>query len=162
MPVHLLIDGYNLGKRGTLAPFFDSSDLESGRRFLLERLSEYKKNRGMRITVVFDATSGLSLSRQKEFYKGIEVIYSRQGETADEVIIAAIRRRPPGLMVATSDRAIINEAKNYGVTFITPDRLEAAIDGGDEEDRARREEKKGNPRKAPKGVRKARRMIKKV
>jgi predicted RNA-binding protein with PIN domain len=162
MPVHLLIDGYNFGKRSTLAALFDSSDLESGRRSLLDRLYEYKKNKGMRITVVFDATSGLSLSRQKEVYKGIEVIYSRQGETADEVIIAAIRRRPPGLMVVTSDRAIINEAKSHGITFVTPDRLEAAIDGGAPEDQAGRAEKKGNPRKAPKSVRKARRMIKKV
>jgi predicted RNA-binding protein with PIN domain len=162
MPLHLLIDGYNFGKRGSLSPLFDSSDLESGRRLLLEKLSEYRKNKGIRITVVFDATGGLSLSRQKEFHKGIEVIYSRQGETADEVIIAAIRRKIPGLMVATSDRAIIDEAKRHGVTFITADRLEAAIDGGDEEETSERAGKKGNARKAPKGVRKARRMIKKV
>ena len=77
--------------------------------------------------------------------------------------MAAIRRRPPGLMVVTSDRAIIDEAKRHGVTFITPDRLEAAIDGDDApEDRDGRGEKKGNPRKAPKSVRKVRRMIKKV
>ncbi len=114
------------------------------------------------MTVVFDAASGLSLSRQKEIYRGIEVIYSKQGETADDVIIAAIRRKPPGLMVVTSDRAIIDEAKSHGVTFITPDRLETALDGGGEEDREERGEKKGNPRKAPKNVRKARRMLKKV
>ena len=162
MPVHLLVDGYNFAKRGALASLFDSSDLETGRRLLLERLSEYKKSRRIRITVVFDGTSGISLSREKDFYKGIEVIYSRRGETADEVIVAAIRRKPPGLMVATSDRAIINEAKSHGVTFITADRLDAAIDGGGDEDGEKREEKKGNPRKAPKSVRKARRMIKKV
>jgi len=162
MPVHMLIDGYNMGKRGALAPLFDSSDIETGRRSLLERLSEYRKNKGVRVTVVFDAASGLSLSRQKEPYKGIEVIYSKQGETADEVIIAAIRRKPAGLMVVTSDRAIIEEAKSHGVPFITPDRLEAAMDSSGEEEEAARGEKKGNPRKAPKGVRKARRMIKKV
>lgn len=162
MPVHLLIDGYNFAKRGSLAALFDSSDLETGRRFLLERLAEYKKTRRMRIAVVFDGTSGISLSREKDFYKGVEVIYSRQGETADEVIIGAVRRRPAGLMVVTSDRAIINEAKSHGIAFITPDRLEAAIDGGDDDGGAGRGEKKGNPRKAPKNVRKARRMIKKV
>ena len=162
MAVHLLIDGYNLGRRGLSAYLFDSSDLEGGRRFLLDRLSEYRRTRGMRMTVVFDAASGLSLSRQKEFYKGVEVIYSKQGETADDVIIAAIRRKPPGLMVVTSDRAIIDEAKSHGVTFITPDRLETAVDGGREEDGEGRGEKKGNPRKAPKNLRKARRMLKKV
>lgn len=162
MAVHLIIDGYNLGKRGSLAYLFDSSDLETGRRLLLERLAEYKKSRHARITVVFDGTSGSALSREKDSYRGIEVIYSRQGETADEVIIGALRRRPPGLMVVTSDRAIINEAKSHGVPFITPDRLEAAIDGVNDDDGPEREEKKGNPRKAPKSVRRARRMIKKV
>jgi len=160
--VHLLIDGYNLGRRGLSAHFFDSSDLEGGRRFLLDRLSEYRRAKGLRMTVVFDAAMGLSLSRQKEFYKGIEVIYSKQGETADEVIIAAIRRKLPGLMVVSSDRAIIDEAKRHGVTFMTPDRLESAVDGDTDEDREERADKKGNPHKAPKQVRKARRMIKKV
>jgi predicted RNA-binding protein with PIN domain len=162
MAVHLLIDGYNVGRRGLSAHLFDSCDLEGGRRFLLDRLSEYKKTKHIRVTVVFDACMGLSLTRQKEVYKGIEVIYSKQGETADDVIIAAIRRKQPGLMVVTSDRAIIDEAKSHGVTFITPDRLESALEGGRDEDREGRGEKKGNPRKAPKYVRKARRMIKKV
>jgi uncharacterized protein len=162
MPVHLLIDGYNFARRGVLARLFDSSDLETGRRLLLERLSEYKKTRRMRITVVFDGTSGISLSREKDLYKGIEVVYSRQGETADEVIIGVLRRRPPGLMVVTSDRAIIDEAKRHGITFVTPDRLDASIDGGGDEEGPEREDKRGNPRKAPKSVRKARRMIKKV
>jgi uncharacterized protein len=162
MPVHLLIDGYNFGRRGSMAPFFESSDLESGRRYLLEKLAEYKRSKGIRITVVFDGTAGTSLSREKDLHKGIEVIYSRQGETADDVIIAAIRRKPSGLMVVTSDRAIINQAKSHGVTFMTPDRLEAAIDGDEEEGGPERADKKGNPRKAPKGVRKARRMLKKV
>ena len=97
MAVHLLIDGDNLGRRGLSAQVFASSDLESARHFLLDRLSEYRKTKGLRMTVVFDAAMGLSLSRQKEFHKGIEVIYSKQGETADEVIIAAIRRKLPGL-----------------------------------------------------------------
>ena len=162
MAVHLLIDGDNLGRRGLSAQAFASLDLESVRRFLLDRLFEYKKSKGLRLTVVFDAGLGLSLSRQKDSYKGIEVIYSKQGETADDVIIAAIRRKLPGLMVVTSDRAIIDEAKRHGVTFMTPDRLEAAVDGSTDEDREERSEKKGNPHKAPKQIRKARRMLKKV
>ena len=162
MAVHLLIDGDNLGRRGLSAQVFASHDLEGARRFLLDRLSEYRKSKGLRMTVVFDAGRGLSLARQKEFHKGIEVIYSKQGETADDVIIAAIRRKLPGLMVVTSDRAIIDEAKRHGVTFMTPDRLEAAVDGSTDEEGEERPEKKGNPHKAPKQIRKARRMLKKV
>ncbi len=162
MAVHLLIDGYNFLKRSGLSAVLGPSDLEGARRYLLDRLSEYRKGKQIRIAVVFDATQGLSLQRQREGFRGIDVIYSRQGETADEVMVEVIRRKPPGLVVVTSDRAIIDEAKKHGVTFMTPDRLEMAIDGGTDEDRSERTEKKGNPRKAPKGLRRARRMIKKV
>jgi uncharacterized protein len=162
MPTHLLIDGYNLLKRSTIAALFDATDLDSARGYFLERLFEYKKEKRIQVTVVFDAPLGLSLSRKKERYKGIDVIYSKQGESADQVIVEAIRGRQAGLVVVTSDRAIIDEAKRHGVAFITPDRLEASMDGDGREDGGGRTEKKGNPRKAPKNLRKARRAIKKI
>ncbi len=163
MPTHLLIDGYNFLKQSAMAAFLDPSDLESGRRYLLDELSRYKKEKKIRITVVFDATQGLSLGRKKEGYRGIEVIYSKQGETADEVMMETIRTRQPGLLVVTFDRAILDEAKKHAVPFTTPARLEAALTGGssDEGDEGRTE-KKGNPRRAPKGVRRARRAMKKL
>jgi predicted RNA-binding protein with PIN domain len=163
MSTHLLIDGYNYVKQSAIAALLDPFDLESGRRYLLDELSRYKKDKKMRITVVFDAGQGFSPGRKKEGYRGVEVIYSKQGETADEVMMETIRERRAGLVVVTFDRAIIDEAKKHGVPFITPARLEAALSGGgpDEEDRGRTE-KKGNPRKAPKGVRRARRVVKKL
>ncbi len=112
--------------------------------------------------MVFDAPLGLSLARTRESHKGVEVIYSKQGESADDVIVEAIRKGQSGLVVVTSDRAIIDEAKRRGVAFITPDRLEASIDGEADEERERGTEKKGNPRKAPKNLRKARRAIRKI
>jgi predicted RNA-binding protein with PIN domain len=163
VPTHLLIDGYNLLKRSSISALFDATDLDSARSYLLERLFEYKRGKRIRITVVFDAPLGLSLARTIENHKGIEVIYSKQGESADQVIVKVIRGPQSGLVVVTSDRAIIDEAKKRGVAFITPDRLESSMDGerdGDPE--GRRTEKKGNPRKAPKSLRKARRAIKKI
>lgn len=164
MATHLLIDGYNFLKRTGLAALSRPSDLEGGRRAVLDALSPYKQEKAVRITVVFDATRGLSLARQKEGYRGIEVIYSKQGETADQVMVETIRARPAGLLVVTSDRAIIDEAKRHGVPFITPSRLEAALAGGEmaEEDDVGRPDKKGNPHKAPKGVRRARKTIRKL
>ncbi len=163
MPPHLLIDGYNYVKQSAIAALIDPFDLESSRRYLLDELSRYKKERKMRITVVFDAAQAFSSGRKKEGYRGVEVIYSKQGETADDVIIESIRAHQAGLVVVTFDRAIIDEAKKHAVPFITPARLEAALSGGggDDEDNARTE-KKGNPRKAPKGVRRARRAMKKL
>jgi uncharacterized protein len=162
VPVRLLIDGYNLLKRSSMAMLFGGSDLESARAYLLARLFDYRREKRVNISIVFDAPDGLSLTRTKENHKGVEVVYSKQGESADQVIIEAIRRRPAGLVVVTSDRVILDEAKRHQVAFITPDRLEASLNGEAEEDQGSRVDKKGNPRKAPKNVRKARRAIRKV
>jgi predicted RNA-binding protein with PIN domain len=162
MPTRLLIDGYNVLNRGAVGASFDATDLEGARGYLLERLFEYKREKRIQVAIVFDATQGVSLSRKKASYKGIEVIYSKQGETADQVIIEVIQKRQSGLVVVTSDRAIIDEAKRHGIAFITPDRLAASMNGGEDDDRETRTDKKGNPHKAPKNLRKARRAIRKV
>ncbi|MGD0228880.1 MAG: NYN domain-containing protein [Syntrophorhabdales bacterium] len=163
MAAHLLIDGYNVMKGSSLAGLTGSSDLEGARRHLLDELFRYKRGKGIRITVVFDGGRGPSQARQQEAQRGVEVIFSRKGETADDVIVEYIRARRPGLVVVTSDRAIIDEAKRCKVPFITTPRLEAALLGSglDDEDEDRTE-KKGNPRKAPKGIRRARKAIKKL
>ncbi len=161
MPTHLLIDGYNFLRRSTIGALF-GSDPDGARRRLLEMLAEQRRKGTTRITVVFDAPHGISLARQREGFRGVDVIYSAQGETADDVIMQVVRRRPAGLVVVSSDRAIIDEAKKHGVTFITSARLEAILEGGGPEEDEQRMEKKGNPRRLPKQVRKARRTIKKI
>jgi predicted RNA-binding protein with PIN domain len=162
MAAHLLIDGYNVMKRSGIAGLHDPLDLEGARRHLLDELARYRSGKGLRITVVFDGGRGPWPERTKEPHKGVHVIFSGRGETADEVMIERIRTRPPGMVVVTSDRAILDEAKRCGLPFITPARLEAALVGdtfGDDEDRT---EKKGNPRKASKGIRRARKALKKL
>jgi predicted RNA-binding protein with PIN domain len=163
MAAHLLIDGYNIIRRSGAAARFGPGDLEGSRRYLLDELSRYKQEKQVRITVVFDGGGGTSITRERDRYRGVEVIYSKRGETADQVIMETIRTRPSGLVVATSDRAIIDEAKRHAVPFVTPDRLEAAIMGADTgEEAGPRTDKKGNPRKAPKSLRQARRVIRKI
>lgn len=159
MPVHLLIDGYNLLKRMR----FDTGDLESGRKELLDWLALCKRERAPRITVVFDAYRGFSLNRTRENHKGVEVVFTRENETADDVIRERIRAGHVGLVVVTSDRAIIDEAKSHGVTFLTADRLESVLRSPEPiTEEAPRSEKRGNPRKLPKNVRRAKRTIRKI
>lgn len=159
MPIHLLIDGYNLLNRMK----FDTGDLETARKALLDQLAGYKRERGARITVVFDAYRGFSLHRARENHKGVEVVFTRENETADHVILERIRTRQTGLVVVSSDRAIIDEAKKHGVTFLTADRLEDMMIAPEPvTEEALRQEKRGNPRKLPKSVRRAQRTIRKI
>ncbi len=139
------------------------------RRAFLDKFVRYKKQKSMRITVVFDAYNSFSTGRQRENYKGIDVVYSRENETADDVMIGWIRERKAGMVIVTSDRAIIDEAKRCGVAFIVPAKLETMIFQADisKDEEAVEEEaysagKKGNPRKLPKRLRKASKVISKI
>ncbi len=164
---HLIIDGYNYLNRSRSST--GDASLDMLRRSILERLFQYKKTKGGKITVVFDAYKNFSLTRQHESYKGIEIVYSKENETADEVMIDWIRQRRAGMVVVTSDRAIIDEAKRNGVPFLTPVRLNemmespaAAFDKDDEEYEQRGERKGGNPRKLPKRLRRVTKTINKL
>lgn len=164
---HIVIDGYNYVNRINASALHMGATMDLVRRDFLDKCARYKKNRGTRITVVFDAYGTPSPGRHSENHRGIDVVYSKEGETADDVIIGWIRKKPSGIIVVSSDRAIIDEAKRKGVTFITPVKLAemmaAPLSEKEEDDfEAGHHPKKGNPRKLPKKVRKAVKVIDKL
>ncbi len=142
------------------------------RRSFLDKLFRFKKEKGAKITVVFDAYNSVSPGRQQEGYKGIDIIYSSKNETADEVIIGWIRQKRAGMVIVSSDRAIIDEAKTHGVPFLTSVKLAEMMaetgaypsGHGKEEDAEEvyQGKKKGNPRKLPKKLRKVTKAIDKL
>jgi uncharacterized protein len=166
---HLIIDGYNYINRIRISPESRGPSLDILRRSLLDRFAQYKRLKGLKLTVVFDAYKSYSPDRQRENYKGVDVVYSRENETADDVIIGWIREKKAGMVAVSSDRAIIDEAKQHGVAFLTPPGLEALITRdssredmeSDETDR-QSIKKKGNPRKLPKRLRKSTKTIGKI
>jgi hypothetical protein len=166
--VHIVIDGYNYLNRVRSTSVPDGANLEMLRQGLLEKLARYKRDHIAKITVVFDAPGGFFPSRQGASYRGIDVLYSKERETADDVMIGWIRERKAGMVVVTSDRAIIDEAKRAGVAFMTPVALEASLAGGKDGDTEDKEErfiartKTGNPRKLPKKLRKVAKSISKI
>jgi predicted RNA-binding protein with PIN domain len=166
--IHIIIDGYNYIYRIRSEPAIGSVNLEMLRRDLLERLFQYKKGQAVRITAVFDARGGYNLGRQRENYKGIDVVYAGDGETADDMIIGWIREKRAGRIVVTSDRAIIDEAKKAGVPFMTPVALELSLAGGKDElgdedgGQGFHRPKTGNPKKLPKKLRKVTKSIGKI
>ncbi|MCX5812193.1 MAG: NYN domain-containing protein [Proteobacteria bacterium] len=166
---HLIIDGYNYINRIRTSPAGEGSNLDMLRRSILERFGQYKRIKGVKITVVFDAYNSFSTGRQRENYKGIDVVYSREKETADDVIIGWIREKRAGIIVVSSDREIIDEAKRHGAAFLTPPGLEALMardtsgqyTESDETDQ-QSGKKKGNPRKLPKKLRKSTKTLGKI
>lgn len=166
---HIIIDGYNYIHRIRSSSIPADTNMDMIRKTFLDKFVQYKKQKGMRITVVFDAYNSFSTGRQRENYKGIDVVYSRENETADDVMIGWIREKKAGMIIVTSDRAIIDEAKRCGVAFIVPAKLEMMIfqAGISKDEEAAEEEvysvrKKGNPRKLPKKLRKVSMVISKI
>lgn len=167
--MHILIDGYNLIRQSEAFRRFDRLSLEMGRNALVQSLAVYKKQTGHRVTVVFDAWESGFLTEERDRHGGIHILYSRKGETADELIKRMIEVRKEELVVVTSDRAIADFASRRGVAAIASplfesrlQRAAAAREGGDDHKQDREDEGEGeNGAQSTKKKGPARRLSKK-
>jgi len=168
--MHLIIDGYNL--LHVTLPLFQgaSEDLQRGREQLIDQLSSYRRKRPCEITVVFDGWRGGWVTERKERNKGIDLIFSKLGETADEVIKRLVKERGSGAVVVTSDRDISRYAQRLSVAVIPSDQFRERIgqsDFGNEARDAFEEEetegsKKGPSRRLSKKQKRLRAALKKL
>jgi predicted RNA-binding protein with PIN domain len=130
MPLELIIDGYNLIRQSRSLRRLDAQSLEQGREALLERLAQYKKVRDHPITVVFDGWGGFEPSSTRTEHKGIQVVFTARGQTADEWIHGRVGEVQYGAVV-TSDREIGRSAERAGLVAIPSrtfeHRMEAAL-----------------------------------
>lgn len=120
--MHIIIDGYNLIRQSVSLGRFESFSLQSGRNELIRRSSLYKKSRGHRITIVFDGWASDPLMEERDREGGIDIIYSRKGEKADEVIKRMVKKGEEEIVVVTSDRNIADSiSRNGGVAISSPE-----------------------------------------
>jgi predicted RNA-binding protein with PIN domain len=169
MPARIVIDGYNLIRQ---SPFFgpmEKLDMEEARKNLIEFLWEYKKLKACRITVVFDAGGVEYILPRVEKIKGIEVIFSRHGEKADDVIKRLSSKEKEAIIVVTSDREIAKFSERNGSAVISSrdfeERLNMALyhemkgiienDEGDNQYMRISTRKKGPSMRLPKAKRRA-------
>jgi predicted RNA-binding protein with PIN domain len=134
----IVIDGYNLIRRSARLASLDRRDLQEGRSVLLGALGAYRRLKGHRLTVVFDGWDRGAPSEQATLVAGVQVVFSRRGERADESILRLVKRAPVGSVVVTSDRALALEAGRTGAAVISSEefeeRLTGALKDGDGED----------------------------
>jgi predicted RNA-binding protein with PIN domain len=101
----LLVDGYNIiGAWPTLREL-KQNDLSAARDLLIEKMAEYKAYSGYRVIVVFDAHLVKGIEKKKKNHK-VEVIFTRENETADERIeklAKELKNIRTQIHVATSD-----------------------------------------------------------
>ena len=157
--MHILIDGYNLIRQSPELLRHERTSLEAGRLALIQRLVTYQRQRGHRITVVFDGWQGGSPFEERDRSGGVVIRYSRRGETADAVIRRLAREGREEVLVVTSDRGIAEHLGRRGAVAVSSlefaDRLEKALlkdaagppDDPDAEDAPRGGKRKGMARR---------------
>jgi predicted RNA-binding protein with PIN domain len=112
--VHLLVDGYNVTKTG-----YGEQTLEVQRSRLLAGLGALAARTGAETTVVFDGvdrTTPLAVPAPR----GVRLLFSRTGETADDVLRRLVRAEPAGrpLVVVTGDRAVVDDVRADGARTV--------------------------------------------
>ena len=169
--MHLLIDGYNLLYVGRSLIQINAIDLQRERDRLIDKISVYRRQKPCEITVVFDGWQGGWVTEKRELRKGIELVFSKRDEKADEVIKRMAMAKGAGVMVITSDREIARFAERLSVSVIPSDqfldRLEKAAfrpqEGSlQDEEGERGEKKKGPSRKLSKKERRRLAALKKL
>jgi uncharacterized protein len=101
----LLVDGYNIIGAWPELQQLKNKDLAAARDRLIERMAEYQAYSGYRVIVVFDAHFVKGTEKKYRNYK-VEVIFTRNNETADERIeklAIDLNNRKTQIHVATSD-----------------------------------------------------------
>lgn len=164
--MRIVVDGYNLIRRSPELSILDRQDLELGREGLLKLLTPYQRLKGHRITVVFDGREGGPPLRHQEMRGGLTVIFSRRGESADEVIK---QLSGPGTVVVTSDRELQSASLRAGAVALGAEAfwvklLEAVyrLGKGLEEEEPPPVKGKGAARRPPKGLRRKEEVLKKL
>jgi hypothetical protein len=174
MSFRIIIDGYNLIRQSSTQLPYDSQGLIGGREKLIEMLTRYRTLKHHPIVVVFDGWQEGSLTEKRTKEKGIDIIYSKRGEKADEVIKRLVSNSKDELIVVTSDLEITHFCQSRRCEVITSPLFEekmefsflASMKGLEEDDDERpllhSTKKKGPARKLPKSKRRLLSRLKKL
>ena len=174
--MHIIIDGYNLIRQSDSLRRHEKQSLEAGRRALTHQLSEYKRKKGHKITVVFDGWETGSAQEERDRQGNINIIYSRRGEKADDVIKRIADDSSEETIIISSDREIASYVTRHGKTALSSSEFELLMykaivqsaisdfagekDADDENDN--HSSKKGPAKRLPRARRHAQTKIKKL
>jgi hypothetical protein len=169
--MHLIIDGYNLLHVNRSLIRLNSTQLQWERDRLIDQLSAYQKLKPCGITIVFDGWQGGWSTEKRERRGGIEIIFSRLEEKADEVIKRLAKEKGSGAIVITSDRDVARFAERMAVSVISSEQFREKLEVSankfedifeEEEEEEKGIKKKGLSRRLSKKEKRARAAFKKL
>ncbi|WP_226530310.1 NYN domain-containing protein [Metabacillus niabensis] len=101
----LLVDGYNIIGAWPDLQKLKKNGLAEARDLLIEKMAEYQAYTGFRVIIVFDAHMVKGIEKKQKNHR-VEVIFTRENETADERIeklAISLSNIKTQVHVATSD-----------------------------------------------------------
>ena len=155
-----LVDGYNVIRRDADLRGHEQDSLQAGRTALLAAVAAAARRTGDHFTVVFD---GARRDAPATATGQVQVVFSRPPETADDVLRAMASKAGAGTVLASSDRAVRDAARRAGAIAVSAEDFVAAMRGSaepdDEGDDEPRSVRGGNPHRASRDERAARRAL---
>ncbi|MCD6406097.1 MAG: NYN domain-containing protein [Planctomycetes bacterium] len=150
--LHIVVDGYNFLHASRDTDWdFTALSLEEAREAIVAFLAVHRGALREKVTVVFDGTRSVVYGAKSENTRGVEVIFSEPGETADEVIcrMVAGSPNPRAFLVVTADRAIRNAVQASGARIIGPRNF---LLSSQEDHERRRKRREAEPREKYEGT----------
>ncbi len=161
MPQHFIIDGYNLMKTDPELAMLLRTGLEYAREGLIKRVDfAAGLKQALSITIVFDGNKGGQLQETRQRRGRIMLIFSKLGETADEVIKRLVIQysNPAEVKVITRDwelkDATQHAGQTSGVIKRRPTQVSRPAQDNPESGWEGHTKKKGPGKRPPKGSRK--------
>jgi predicted RNA-binding protein with PIN domain len=123
------VDGYNIINSWPELKAIQEDSLEGAREKLIELLQNYRAYQGIRVVLVFDAHLVKGSMEKHEFTGGLEVVYTKENETADAYIerYADETGRLYDILVASSDWLIQQVVLGRGAARISARELREAV-----------------------------------
>ena len=135
---YIIVDGYNVIFAWEDLAAQARGDLDAARRQLCDALSSFAGFTKCRLVVVFDGYKNKGSQGEKSQFHNIQVVYTREGETADQYIEALAHEigKNYAVRVASSDSLVQLSAMGSGVLRMSARELKEEVDRAKEEMKA--------------------------
>ncbi|MCR5148819.1 MAG: TetM/TetW/TetO/TetS family tetracycline resistance ribosomal protection protein [Eubacterium sp.] len=131
---YLLVDGYNIIHKWKNLKILVEDNIMGARGRLLDMMTNYQAIRGMEVIVVFDAYNVPGNTARIDKYQNINVVYTKQAETADQYIARFTNENTANMniTVATSDGLIQLIIRGAGARLMSATELEEEVEKASE------------------------------
>ena len=132
---YILVDGYNVLFAWEELAQIAKSDLDAARRRLCDHLANYASLRGCRMVVVFDGYARPGNPGEKERLSGLQIVYTREGETADRYLeeLADQIGTSYAVYVASSDSLVQLSSFRSGILRLSARELKEEVEAAEAE-----------------------------